>query len=122
MQKLKSEIGHAIRALLIELHGQAPERVAVEYPPNPSLGDLASPVGFELARTLRKAPRVIAQELAAALRPPPGVVRVEAGGAGYLNFFIDRAALVLELAREVRSPNVAPATADRGLALKVPGW
>jgi arginyl-tRNA synthetase len=104
MQKIKTEIGGAIRALLLEIHGEAPERVVVEYPPNPSLGDLACPVAFELARTLRKPPRVIARELAAALRPPAGVARVEAGGAGYLNVFLDRGAAVRELAREIGSP------------------
>ena len=38
--------------------------LAIGYPPTRALGDLALPVAFELARRLRKAPRVIAQELA----------------------------------------------------------
>ena len=41
---------------------------AVEVPPTRALGDLAVPVAFQLARTLRKAPRAIAQELAQARR------------------------------------------------------
>ena len=40
---------------------------AIEVPPNRALGDLAVTVAFQLARTLRKAPRAIAQELAGAL-------------------------------------------------------
>ena len=39
--------------------------IPVELPPNRTLGDLAVPLAFTLARRLRKAPRVIAQELAA---------------------------------------------------------
>ena len=40
--------------------------IALEYPPNRELGDLGTPVAFELARRLRKAPRAIAQEIAGA--------------------------------------------------------
>ena len=38
--------------------------VVLEYPPSRELGDLGTPVAFELARRLRKAPRAIAQEIA----------------------------------------------------------
>ena len=34
---------------------------AIEVPPNRALGDLAVTVAFQLARTLRKPPRAIAQ-------------------------------------------------------------
>ena len=39
--------------------------MALEAPPRRALGDLAVPIAFALARRLKKAPRVIAQELAA---------------------------------------------------------
>ncbi|HWB15813.1 MAG TPA: arginine--tRNA ligase [Vicinamibacterales bacterium] len=68
--------------------------IVIETPPNRALGDLAVPVAFELARRLRKAPRVIAQELAAALGPIDGIARVDAAPNGYLNFFLDRASAV----------------------------
>ncbi len=108
MQRIKAEIEGAVRTLLLEKYGHSPERIVVEYPPNPSLGDLACPVAFELARTLRQPPRSIARDLAAALSPPRGVARVEAGGAGYLNIFLDRPSAVRELAREIDSPAGAP--------------
>ena len=65
--------------------------MALETPPRRALGDIAVPVAFALARRLRKAPRAIAQELAAALGPIDGVARIEAAPNGYLNFFLDRA-------------------------------
>ena len=65
--------------------------MALEMPPRRALGDIAVPVAFALARRLRKAPRAIAQELAAALGPIDGVARVEAAPNGYLNLFLDRA-------------------------------
>lgn len=69
--------------------------IPIEYPPNRTLGDLGTPVAFDLARRLRKAPRAIAQELAAALGPIPGVIRVDAAPNGYLNVFLDRPAFLL---------------------------
>ncbi len=65
--------------------------IVIETPPSRSLGDLAVPVAFELARRLRKAPRAIAQDLAAALGSIPGVARIQAAPNGYLNLFLDRA-------------------------------
>ena len=73
--------------------------MVVEVPPNRSLGDLAVPVAFQLARTLRKAPRVIAQEIADALGPVAGVARVVAAPNGYLNLYLDRPAYVLARVR-----------------------
>ena len=82
-----------LAAVLQDQYGLTPEAqppIVIDYAPNRALGDLAVPIAFELARRLRKAPRAIAQELAAALMPVPGVQRVEALGSGYLNAFLDR--------------------------------
>jgi arginyl-tRNA synthetase len=68
--------------------------LVLELPPRRALGDVAIPVAFELARRLRKAPKAIAQELAAAVGAIDGVARVEAAPNGYLNLFLNRAALL----------------------------
>jgi arginyl-tRNA synthetase len=70
--------------------------VALEYPPNRELGDLGTPVAFELARRLRKAPRAIAQEIAGAFGTLEGVTRVAAAPNGYLNFFLERRGFLLD--------------------------
>jgi arginyl-tRNA synthetase len=67
--------------------------VALEKPPKLEMGEAASPVCFELAKRLRKAPRAIAQEIAVAFPKPEGIARVEVAGGGYLNAYFDRAAL-----------------------------
>src|SRR5436305_1641707 len=67
----------------------------VEVPPNRALGDLAVPVAFQLARTLRKAPRAIAQELAGVVGAIPGVARIVAAPNGYLNLYLDRPSFLL---------------------------
>src|SRR5215472_5236004 len=72
----------------------------VEVPPSRALGDLAVPVAFQLARTLRKAPRAIAQDLAEALGSIPGVTRIVAAPNGYLNLYLDRGAFLAARVRD----------------------
>ena len=71
----------------------------VEVPPSRAMGDLAVTVSFQLARTLRKAPKAIAQEIADALGAIPGVSRADATPAGYLNLYLDRREFLLARAR-----------------------
>jgi arginyl-tRNA synthetase len=65
--------------------------IVTERPPRLAMGEVASPLCFELAKQLRKPPRALAQEIANSLKPIPGVARVEVAGGGYLNMFFDRA-------------------------------
>ena len=60
----------------------------IEIPPNPEMGDFAFPC-FRLAKTLRKAPPMIAQELHDAITVPDFVEELRVVGA-YLNFFIKK--------------------------------
>ena len=80
--------------------------VVLERPPKLELGEAASPVCFELAKRLRKAPRAIAQEIAASLPRIDGIARVEIAGGGYLNSYFDRATFWEAL---TRSPRAVPA-------------
>jgi len=66
--------------------------IALERPPKLELGEAASPVCFELAKRLKKAPRQIAQEIAGSLPPIAGIAHLEVAGGGYLNAFFDRGA------------------------------
>jgi arginyl-tRNA synthetase len=110
---LHEQVRARVRDALAQLHGitDAELVIPIEYPPNRTLGDLGTPVAFDLARRLRKAPRVIAQELAGALGPIPGVSRVDAAPNGYLNVFLDRPAFLLArlgLAGSLPAPPVRP--------------
>jgi len=66
--------------------------VALERPPKIEMGEAASPVSFELAKRLKKAPRIIAQEIANGIGKIAGIARIEVAGAGYLNAYFDRGA------------------------------
>ena len=60
----------------------------LETPPNPDMGEVAFPC-FKLAKTMRKAPNMIAASLAPALGEIDGISRIEPMG-GYINFFADK--------------------------------
>ncbi len=64
--------------------------VVLERPPRIEMGEAASPVCFELAKRLKKAPRIIAQEIANSFPKVEGIARVEVAGGGYLNAYFDR--------------------------------
>lgn len=87
--QLRDRIAAAL-ASLYDLDREAMPTIVLEHPPNRRLGDLAVTVAFELARTLRKAPRVIAQEIAESIGDLGDIGRVEPTSAGYLNVFLNR--------------------------------
>jgi arginyl-tRNA synthetase len=64
--------------------------IVLDRPPKLEMGEAASPVCFELAKRLKKAPRQIAQEIATSLGKIEGIARVEVAGGGYLNAYFDR--------------------------------
>lgn len=81
---------------LLKEHLPLPEdkiKEMLEIPPNPKMGDLAFPC-FTLAKELRKAPPIIAQELADKLSSE--IVKAVPTGP-YLNFYFDHAALAEEI-------------------------
>src|SRR6185503_16328777 len=71
-------------------------------------GDLALAAPFDLAKTLRRKPREIAEGLAAELAKAPGVRKAEVAGGGYVNVFLDRAPFARDVSDWVADP-AAPA-------------
>jgi len=90
----QKQLVERIRAALRSLYQIEVENVVLEQPPDLAFGEYATPIAFELARKLRKAPRKIAEELVAALGAVPGFLALEVAGAGYINARLDRAAAV----------------------------
>jgi arginyl-tRNA synthetase len=104
---LEARARAALRDVVKQKYG-ADAAPVTERPPKVELGELASPLAFELAKRLKRAPRQIAQEVAGALGPIEGIARVEIAGAGYLNFFFDRGAFfAAALADSAATPPVA---------------
>ena len=66
--------------------------IAIEQPKQSSFGELALPVAFQLAKTLKQAPRKIAADLVAKMGTLPGVAAMEIAGNGYINVRFERGA------------------------------
>ena len=90
----KALTGHIRRKYKLEV------KILSEQPPRLEMGELATPVCFELAKQLKKAPRILAQEIATTIAPIDGVARIEVAGGGYLNAYLDRAAFLKSLAQD----------------------
>jgi len=105
--RLREHIAQVL-AQLYGLDASALPSIVLESPPTRELGDLGTPIGFELARRLRKPPRAIAQDIAGASTAIAGVRRVVAAPNGYLNFFLDRSSFLRE---RLTPPAAATATA-----------
>ena len=101
--RLKRELSDELARAITSRFGVAHEPV-LEVPPRRELGDLASPAAMQLARVLKRAPRQIAEEIAAEIGPAlaaTGWVReTRILGAGYLNFFLHRGAFAARVLAE----------------------
>jgi arginyl-tRNA synthetase len=83
--------------------------IVLERPPKIEMGEAASPVCFELAKRLKRAPRQIAQDIANNFGKVEGVARLEVAGGGYLNAFFDRAAFWEAARKEAQGGTPRPA-------------
>jgi arginyl-tRNA synthetase len=93
--ELQKRLAEHIRGTLRAKYELEVGNIPLEIPPDQKFGELATPIAFELARRLRKAPKVIAQEIVAALGQVDGFVGFDVAGAGYINAKFDRASWVL---------------------------
>jgi len=72
----------------------------ISIPPDSSCGDWSLPC-FTLAKKLRKAPKAIAEELAAKFSAPQGFEKTEALN-GYWNFYADKTVFVQNILNEIK--------------------
>ena len=118
LTEIQERLRGRVRATARERFGVELEQVAAEVPPRTELGDLAFPVAFELAKRIKQAtgekrqPRQLAFEVGLALEQDEAVARVEIAGAGYVNVFYDRAALLGQLAAAHGATTADEVTAD----------
>jgi arginyl-tRNA synthetase len=102
--KRMAEVEDQLRQFVNRHFGVELPPLMIETPPRIEMGDLAFPFPFELARTLRKPPRVIAQEVAEQFPRSASISRVEAAGAGYVNIFFDRTDFFRDLYEWLQTP------------------
>ncbi len=102
--QLQKRLATHLRSVLEAKYGLQLENIPLEIPPELQFGELATPLAFELARKLRKAPKIIAQEIVAALGELEGFAGFEAAGSGYINARLDREAGVRLAASATTKP------------------
>ena len=105
--ELQNRLSEHLRSTLKLKYDLELAAIPMEIPPDLKFGELSTPIAFELARKLRKAPKVIAAEVVSALGTLPGFVSFEVAGAGYINARLDRAAAVRGIAATNAGPQVA---------------
>jgi arginyl-tRNA synthetase len=96
--QLEKQIQAAFRASLNIRFGIDAE-IALEQPKQASFGELAVPVAFQLARSLKQPPKKIAADLVEAVGDIPGVASMEVAGNGYINIRLDRGGFASALLR-----------------------
>lgn len=85
----------------------------IEIPPNSDLGDFAFPC-FKLAKSLRKAPPVIANEIKENIKIDEKIIeKIEIVG-GYLNIYINKETLVKSVLKEVAEKKEKYGSSDIG--------
>ncbi|MCL2386447.1 MAG: arginine--tRNA ligase [Defluviitaleaceae bacterium] len=104
-------------ARLLAEHTQLSEdalMMAVETPPDSKMGHFAFPC-FELAKTWKKAPPMIAAELAAKIdATKPGWLGQAIATGPYVNFFLDRTAFATAVLLEVLEAGAEYGASDEG--------
>jgi arginyl-tRNA synthetase len=111
---LEARVRAALRDVVRQSYGVESEPVT-ERPPKVEMGELASPLAFELARRLKRAPRQIALEIAHAIGHVAGISRVEVAGAGYLNFFFHRGEFFKDAIENSSTAPIASADAPKSV-------
>ena len=75
--EVQAQLGEAVRAAARAAFDASLPAVSFQYPPRAEMGDLALAAPFDLAKTLRRKPREIAERLAGDLGSAPGVRKAE---------------------------------------------
>ena len=99
MTNFKEIIAEAI-AKVTEIDKQEIESY-IEIPKDLNNGDYAFPC-FRLAKTLKKAPQVIASEIKEKIEISQPIEKVEALG-GYLNFYIDKETIIKQVLKDIEN-------------------
>ncbi|MDP2167105.1 MAG: arginine--tRNA ligase [Thermodesulfovibrionales bacterium] len=90
---MKTAVQKALEHALAALGMEIPAHIEIGSPKDESMGDLATPVAMSLAKTLKRKPRDIAEDIVRRI-PKDGIFeKIEVAGAGFINFTFSSAFL-----------------------------
>jgi arginyl-tRNA synthetase len=97
---IKAHLAALFRAALAKAAPEAADaEVLIERPRDAAHGDFACNVALQLAKRLKKNPRQLAEQIAAAVPADAQVAKLEVAGAGFINIRLARAALHTAVSR-----------------------
>jgi arginyl-tRNA synthetase len=97
---IKDHLATLFRAALAKAAPEAADaEVVIERPRDATHGDFACNVALQLAKRLKRNPRQLAEQIAAALPADAQVAKLEVAGAGFINIRLARAALHAAVSR-----------------------
>ncbi len=103
MLSLRSEIHDKLLEYFTQTYEITPANFNVEIPPE-GFGDYSSNIAMVNAKKLRKAPRVIAQELSELLKKDKWIEKVEIAGPGFINLDISSEVYITFLKENLSGP------------------
>ena len=113
-----ARIKEKLRSTIQSLWNIEPPDIVLNQTPKIAMGELASPVCFELAKRLKKSPKAVAEELISAAGSIAGIRQIQIAGAGYVNFHLDRTVTMRESVEELLGENrPAPRDGSEGKAI-----
>jgi arginyl-tRNA synthetase len=118
--RLRQQLGIALQACFDKdlLHSGVFPDIQIETPANPDHGDFATNLAMTMARAEKKAPRQIAESLAAELAGCSFLEKVEIAGPGFINFTLAPTCWY-EVLNEIMQQGAAYGLSDFGKGQKV---
>lgn len=108
---MKTKIAELLASKIEGFDTQKVEQL-LEVPPKADMGDFAFPC-FQLAKVFRKAPNMIAADIAEQIGEQPFLAKVEVKGA-YLNFFVDKTIFVRQVMERACQPGYGKSDLGEG--------
>lgn len=108
---MKSKI---VELIVKNIEGLTADEVSalIELPPKPELGDFAFPC-FRLAKTMRKAPQMIAADIKEAIGEVDFLDKIDVAGA-YLNFYVNKETFVRSMVDAAKAVDFGSSSVGNG--------
>ncbi|WP_147819579.1 arginine--tRNA ligase [Salidesulfovibrio onnuriiensis] len=84
--RAKLHLESTLKKILADNGWEWPEKAVIEPPKDKQFGDMSANVAMMLAKQAKKAPRQIAEDIAAAVAGDELIAKVDIAGPGFLNF------------------------------------
>jgi arginyl-tRNA synthetase len=94
---MKKEIIATLRAAFESLGISTDQHIEIEIPREQSFGDISTPVAMGLAKSLKKSPRKIAEEIVSSIKDKTIFEDITVAGPGFINFSFTNAYLFASL-------------------------